>query len=296
MNGLRANVPAMSATPQTAFRSSAYRPGALGLVAEGVTEIWSRRRLIRYLVRADLKKRGTDTLLGNVWWVIDPLLLMAVYVILVTVITQKPLPDYPLFIFSAILPWKWFTASTSDSISSVSGQERLIKQLHFPKVIFPVASSAAEIVGFLFGLIPLAALMLLFYRDRISPWLLLIPVVAVVQYAFTLALAFLVSAINVFYRDVANVSRHALRLWFYLSPGLYSVKAIEEIAKTNPVIGNIMLLNPFATFFESYRNLIYNVSAPLWGHLAAWFVLSILFGALTLLFFKRVEPSFAKVL
>lgn len=288
----------MSATPQTAFRSSAYRPGPIGLIAEGVSEIWSRRRLIRYLVRADLKKRGTDTLLGNVWWVIDPLLLMIVYVILVTVIRSglsNP-EDYPLFIFCAILPWKWFTASTNDSIASVSGQERLIKQLHFPKVIFPVASSAAEIVGFLFGLIPLGVLMLLLYRDRISPWLLLIPVVALVQYAFTLALAFLISAVNVFYRDVANVSRHALRLWFYLSPGLYSVKAIEDIGRTNPLVGNVMLLNPFATFFESYRNVIYNDTAPLWGHLAAWLVASLVLGSLTLLFFKRVEPSFAKVL
>jgi len=288
----------MSATPQTAFRSSAYRPGPIGLIVEGVSEIWSRRRLIRYLVRADLKKRGTDTLLGNVWWVIDPLLLMIVYVILVSVIRaglSNP-EDYPLFIFCAILPWKWFTASTNDSIASVSGQERLIKQLHFPKVIFPVASSAAEIVGFLFGLIPLGVLMLLLYRDRLSPWLLLLPVVAVVQYAFTLALAFLISAVNVFYRDVANVSRHFLRLWFYLSPGLYSVKAIEDIGRTNPIVANVMLLNPFATFFESYRNVIYNDTAPLWGHLAAWLVASVVFGALTLLFFKRAEPSFAKVL
>lgn len=287
----------MSATtPETAFRSSATRPGPLGLITEGVIDIWSRRRLIRYLVRADLKKRGTDTLFGNVWWIIDPLLLMVVYVVMVTVILQKTDPDYPLFIFCAILPWKWFTASVTDSIGSVSGQERLIKQLHFPKVVFPVASTAAEIVGFLFGLIPLGALMLLFYRDRISVWLLLIPVVAFVQFLFTLSISFLFSAVNVFYRDVANVSRHFLRLWFYLSPGLYSLKQVDKIAEQNPIVGLLMSLNPFATLFESYRNVIYNDTAPLWGHLAAWLVASLAIGALTLLFFKRAEPSFAKVL
>lgn len=281
---------------QTAFRSSAVRPGPIGLILEGLTDIWSRRRLIRYLVRADLKKRGTDTLFGNIWWVIDPLLLMMVYVVMVTVILQKTQADYPLFIFSAILPWKWFTTSVTDSISSVSGQERLIKQLHFPKVVFPVASSISEIAGFLFGLIPLAALMLLLYRDRITPWLLLIPLVALVQYVFTVAIAFLFSAVNVFYRDVANVSRHFLRLWFYLSPGLYSLQQVQTLAKDNPIVAQVMMANPFATFFESYRNVIYHGTPPLWGHLAGWLALSLVLGALTLLFFKRVEPTFAKVL
>ncbi|HEX9044534.1 MAG TPA: ABC transporter permease [Candidatus Limnocylindrales bacterium] len=287
----------MSATtPDAAFHSSATRPGPIGLITEGILDIWSRRRLIRYLVRADLKKRGTDTLFGNVWWVIDPLLLMIVYVVMVTVIVQKTDPDYPLFIFCAILPWKWFTASVTDSIGSVSGQERLIKQLHFPKVVFPVASTVSEIAGFLFGLIPLFTLMLLFYRDRFSPWILLIPAVAFVQFFFTLAISFLFSAVNVFYRDVANVSRHFLRLWFYLSPGLYSLKQVDKIAAQNPIVGQLMALNPFATFFESYRNVIYNGTGPLWGHLAGWLLASLAIGALTLLFFKRTEPSFAKVL
>jgi ABC-type polysaccharide/polyol phosphate export permease len=98
------------------FRSSAIRPGPVGLVAEGIREAFARRRLIRYLVLADLKKKGADTLLGNVWWVLDPLLQMLVYVVLVTVIFAKTRPDYPLFIFAANLPWKWFTSSVADAM------------------------------------------------------------------------------------------------------------------------------------------------------------------------------------
>ena len=104
----------------------------------GFREIWSHRRLTRYLVRADLKKHGSDTVLGNVWWVLDPLLQMLVYVVLVSIIFQRPTPDYPLFIFAAILPWKWFTSAVNDAISSVTGRERLIKQIHFPKIVLPV--------------------------------------------------------------------------------------------------------------------------------------------------------------
>ena len=91
----------MSATSEApaAFRHSAARPGPLALIREGIDEILSRRRLVRYLVQADLKKKGADTLLGNIWWVLDPLLQMAVYVILVAIIFQASTPDYPLFIF-----------------------------------------------------------------------------------------------------------------------------------------------------------------------------------------------------
>ena len=78
-----------------------------------------RRRLIAYLVQADMKKKGADTLLGNIWWVLDPLLQMVVYVVFISVVLGRGGPDYPLFIFAAILPWKWFQSSIQDGITSV---------------------------------------------------------------------------------------------------------------------------------------------------------------------------------
>ena len=104
---------------------------------EAVRDIASRRRLIGYLVQADLRKKGSDTLLGNVWWVLDPLLQMMVYVIVVSVIFDRGGPDYPLFVFAAILPWKWFSSSVTDGIISVTGQDKLIRQIHFPKLVLP---------------------------------------------------------------------------------------------------------------------------------------------------------------
>ncbi len=278
------------------FRSTAIRLGPIGLIGEAAHETWSRRRLIRYLVRADLKKKGANTVLGNIWWVLDPLLQMVVYVILVSVIFQRTTEDYPLFIFAAILPWKWFTSSVNDAITSVVGQERLIKQIHFPKVVLPVASTVAGIANFAFGLLALAGLVALFFTHRATVYLLLIPFIAAVQFLFTLAFSFVVAGINVFYRDVANVSRHLLRLWFYLSPALYGVEQIHELSETNPTVAQIMLLNPFATIFESFRNVIYYGTPPLWGHLAAWTVASLAFLGLATFLFKRLEPAFAKVL
>lgn len=278
------------------FRSSADRPGMVGLIREGIVDILSRRRLIAYLVQAGLKRTGADTLFGNIWWILDPLLQMLVYVVLVSVIFKRAQVDYPLFIFAAILPWKWFQSSIQDGTVAVVGQERLIKQIHFPKIVLPVASVSSGIANFAFGLIPLAGLLLLFYRDRLTVWLLVIPIVAVTQFLFTLPLAIALSAVNVFYRDISNVTRHLLRLWFYLSPGLYAIDQLNSITENHRIIGSILLLNPFATLFTAYRNAIYDMHAPDWTALLLLSAVSLVMLAAAVYLFKRLETTFAKVL
>ena len=277
---------------------TSVRPGAIGLVVEAFRELWSRRRLIGYIVRADMKRKGADTLLGNLWWVIDPLLQMLVYVVLVTVIRggSASTPDYPLFIFAAILPWKWFSSSVGDGVTAVTSSESLIKQVQFPKIILPFAAVLAGIVNFAFGLIPLAAILILLYPTHIAPTLLLIPVVAAVQFVFTMAMAVFVAAVNVFFRDVGNVARHLLRLWFYLSPALYSVKELDSLLSRNGAISLVLNANPFTALFESYRNVIYGQTLPEWLGLARVLGISIVLCLLAVYLFTRLEPSFAKVL
>ena len=295
---------AMSATSEApaAFRHAAARPGPIRLLGEAVDDVVSRRRLVRYLVQADIRKKGADTFLGNLWWIMDPLLQMGVYVVFVSLILSRSTPDYPLFILSAILPWKWFTASVTDAAGSVVSQEKLIKQIQFPKIVLPVAATSAGVVGFAFGLIPLGGIMLI-YHERISLFLLFIPLIGVVQYVFTLGLSLLVSAINVFFRDLGNVLRHFMRLWFYLSPGLYSLELLDSSAtfQANPLLSTIAHANPIAILFESYRAVIYGKpdgtphapdALPLLLLLGASLVLV----ALGTIVFKRLEPTYAKVL
>jgi ABC-type polysaccharide/polyol phosphate export permease len=287
------------------IRQTPGSPSPLTLLRQGVTDILSRRRLIRYLVQADMKKRGTDTLLGNLWWILDPLLQLIVYVIFITIIARRPAPDYPLFIFAAIVPWKWFSAVITDATTSVVGAERLIRQIAFPKLVLPVSVTTAGVVGFLWGLIPLAGLMLLHF-DRISPMLVWFPVIAVVQFVFTLAMAILVSAANVFFRDLGNALGHVLRLWWFLSPGLYSLQNLQnvEFVQRHPIVADLFGINPFAILFEAYRAVIYGVPdgpqpsahPPDLYALGALLLASVLLLGVCITFFKRVEPEFAKVL
>ena len=297
--GARATLPAVTSRSEvpSSFRSSSVRPGPLALIRLGITETLSRRRLIGYLVRADLKKSGADTLLGNLWWILDPLLQMLVYWLLVGVILGRGgIEAYPLFIFAAILPWKWFESTVKDGVHAVAGQERLIKQIYFPKLVLPVAAAMSGVANFAFGLIPLIGMMLLLYRDFFSPWMLLIPVIAVVQFLFSLGIAIAVSATNVFYRDIGNLTRHLMRFWFYLSPTLYGADAIAEISGKHELVGVWYTLNPWTHILGSYRDVIYYGRAPDWVGLGAVSAVSVVLLALAVVLFKRVEPTFAKVL
>jgi ABC-type polysaccharide/polyol phosphate export permease len=284
----------MATTTQARSFRAARRPGSLELIAEGFRDIWSRRRLARYLVRAELHKHGADTLLGNVWWILDPLLQMAVYVILVSVIFRSGKEDFALFVFCAVLPWKWFSSAVNDGILSVTSRERIIKQVKFPKLVLPVAATLGGIVNFTFGLIPLLGLMILFFADRIHPTLVLIPLIAAVQLVFSLAIAIIVAALNVFFRDIANVARHGLRLWFYLSPALYEVADVK--GRAGGIFDVLFAINPWTPLFESYRAVIFYGTMPAWGSLAVLLAVSFVVLAGAILMFKRVEPAFAKVL
>lgn len=266
--------------------------GALSLVRTGIAEIFERRRLTRYLVGAELKQTHADTLFGQLWWILDPLLQMAVYFVLVVIIFNKPIPGFPLFIFVAILPWKWFTASINEAMLSVTGRQALIRQIQFPKIILPTAAVVAGTMSFLFGLIALA-IVYVFYLDRISIWLLCLPLIAAIQFLFTLALGILFSALNAFFRDIQNVLSHVLRLWFYLSPALYSRDMFE---KAHPTAAAILAFNPFAVLFESYRAVTYGTSAPNWIGLALLLAASLVMLAVAIILFKRVEPAFARIL
>ena len=170
--------------------------------------------------------------------------------------------------------------------------------------MLPTAATVAGVVSFTFGLVALGLLML-FYQDRISPYLLLIPVIAAVQFVFTLACAFLVAAGNVFFRDLGNVETHLLRLWWFLSPGLYSL-ALLDAAEHLPGVPDPADARRGSTrsrscsrpigWSSTVRRTRHRPASPISRSLVALLVASLILLALTTIVFKRLEPNFAKVI
>ena len=299
------------------YRTTSQQPRAWSMIATAWQEAWSRRRLIRYLAGADIKKKGTDTVLGNVWWVLDPLISMAIYTFVMTVIFQRSIPDFPLYLMAAMVPFKWFTQTIADSVGTVVKGERLIKKIAFPKIVLPIAGSVSEVLSFIFGMILLIPLSMFFsHGHHLSLLVLWIPVIAVVQYVFTLGISIGVSAFTVFYRDVGIIISHLLRLLFFLSPVLWSLDSTAgRGADIRKALGDtgyaIISLNPIAILLTQYRHVIYgtvvvkpNGKALVWAPPQPPDLYALLFllimGFMLLAFgtwvFKRLEPAFSKVL
>jgi lipopolysaccharide transport system permease protein/teichoic acid transport system permease protein len=276
----------------TAPRARTARRGPIGLIRTGIADIVGRRRLIRYLVGSEIKRTHADTAFGQVWWVLDPLLQMAVYFLLFAVMLNTRIPDYPLFLFAAILPWKWFSTTMNETTLSVTGHQTLIRQVQFPKIVLPTSAVLGGTVSFIFGLVALG-LVYGFYLDRLSMWVVCLPLIAAVQFVFTLALGILFSAINAFFRDIQNVLSHALRLWFYVSGALIP---LDTLARSHRSLYAVMSLNPFAVLFKAYRAVTYGTTAPDWIELGLVLGFSVAVLLFAVYVFKRVEPAFARIL
>jgi ABC-type polysaccharide/polyol phosphate export permease len=297
------------------FRSSADRPGSLELLGTAVREIWSRRRLIRYLVRAEIKKQGTDTVLGNVWWVLDPLISLLVYVFVMQVIFARDQPEFGVFLLAAMIPFKWFTGTLSDSVNAVVGQSALIKQIQFPKIVLPLVSNGAELVNLGFGMLVMFAIIIVWpgYLQHLTPMVLFVPVLLAIQAVLTLAFSLFLSAFTVFYRDVGIILGHLLRLLFYVAPILWSFQAeAGRGALIHKAVGDvgfsILRDNPVAVLLEAYRTAIYGVPLPKseWRPatiadldlpaIAAVLAIALVLLVVGIISFKRLEPAYAKVL
>jgi ABC-type polysaccharide/polyol phosphate export permease len=271
------------------------RRGSIGTILESLASLVERRRLVWYLTISEIRNKGTNSLLGNVWWFLDPALQLFVYFLLVSVIFQQAQPAILLFLGSAILPWKWFTAALASATTSVRGREQVMRQIAFPHIVLPTASVLASVGNFLFALVPLGALYLL-YPDRLTPWAIAILPVAVVQLLWTIPAVILLSAVAVFFRDISNFIPHGLRLWFYLSPALFPIETLRDIGSRHPWFNFFVDINPFTWIFSGYRDALYYGRAPEWGALGVLALASVPVTLLSIYLFRRASPLFVKVL
>ena len=282
-------------TQSTELTVGRPRRGSIGTILESLASLVERRRLVWYLTISEIRNKGTNSLLGNVWWFLDPALQLFVYFLLVSVIFQQAQPAILLFLGSAILPWKWFTAALASATTSVRGREQVMRQIAFPHLVLPTASVLASVGNFLFALVPLGALYLL-YPDRLTPWALAVLPVAAVQFLWTIPAVIILSAVAVFFRDISNFIPHGLRIWFYLSPALFPIETLREIGSRHPWFNFFVDINPFTWIFSGYRDALYYGRAPDWGALGVLALASVPVTLLSIYLFRRASPLFVKVL
>lgn len=248
----------------------------------------SNRGLIKYLIIADLKVSHRNTFLGYLWWILDPLMMMVVYILLVVVIFKRGGTNFPVFLFCALLPWRSITMSLMSSSKCLVSYAKLIQEVNFPRAVIPVSIVLSNLIYFLFGLIALIP-MLICFKILPSAMIFWLPVIVFLQLFFTIGTCLLFSCIGVYFRDFPNIMQFTLKIWFYLSPSLYTVSRVPEKFR------GVYMLNPIAVIFTEYRNAIMYGKMPDFTYLALAFLTSGLIFIFGVYFFVRNEKKFARL-
>jgi ABC-type polysaccharide/polyol phosphate export permease len=246
------------------------------------------RELVRNLVIRDLKARYKNSVLGFLWSLLNPLLMMGVFTVVFKVLMPNDIPNYPLFVLLGILPWNWCTSSVMGGITSIVGNAHLIKKVAFPRELLPISVAISNMVNFLLALIPLGAVVLAF-GVPLTPLLVLLPVVILLQLVFLAGLALLLSCLQVYFRDTGHIFDVLILAWFFLSPVFYRVEDLtEQWARL------MYILNPMASFISLYRLIVLYGSPPDTLFLLRLATQVTLVFAIGYLFFLRHSHSFAE--
>jgi len=226
-------------------------------------EIWSYRELLRNLVVRDLKVRYRNSLLGVLWSLGNPLLMMAVFTTVFTIMTPySDVEKFPVFVLCGILPWNFFSGSVIGSIRSIVDNASLVGKVYFPREILPISIVTANMVNFMIALLVLFPFMIIFQLP-FTGWVLLLPLVIFVQLIFTVGVALILATTNVFYRDTQVIMEVLMLAWFFLTPIFYPVQVLprnyELLGLTFDVWRWVNILNPMASIIATYRVILYGV-------------------------------------
>lgn len=263
---------------------------------KNLKELYKYRVLIQNLVSRELKARYRGTALGFLWSFFNPFLLMVIYTIVFGFIIGPRDPAfgnspwlYALFLFCGVLPWTWFSASSLESANVLMVQGNLIKKILFPVEVLPIVVVTSNFIHFLFGL-PILFLFVPILGKKFTLYLLLLPVVVVVQLVFSLGFSFLVSSLTVHFRDIKDILANLLTFWFFASPIIYPV-SFEAIQKSK-VLQLWMNLNPMTHIMQGYQNCVFFGEMIRWKKLGVTFLVSIIFFFIGYYIFDKLRDSF----
>lgn len=256
-----------------------------------IKELWHFRELLLALTLREIKVRYKQTLLGAAWAILQPASLTVIFTIVFGIflkVDSGSVP-YPVFAYSALLPWTFFASSVSFGALSVVNNGNLVTKVYFPREILPLSSVGAALFDFLMATF-VFILLIFFYHVQIGPAILYFPIYIFLILLFTLGVSFILSTLNVLYRDIKFVVPLLLQIWLYLTPVIYSTGQVPERYRV------FLRANPMVPLIEGFRNAtIFNIGVEL-SEIAFSFLVSSLIFLLGYWFFKNKEKIFADVM
>ncbi len=260
------------------------------LFSWNLKELADYRELLYFLVWREIKVRYKQTLIGAGWAVVQPLATMVVFSLFFGRLAKIPsggLP-YPLFFYTALLPWTYFAGALTGATNSVVENQRVITKVYFPRVLLPLSAVFSGLVDFAIAFVLLIG-MALYYRVTPGPWLAFVPVFLLLAMLTAFGAGLWLAGLNALYRDVRYVVPFLVQFWLFASPVAYPSSLVPE--RWRALYG----LNPMAGVIDGFRWAVTGKNPPSAGLVAASAGAVVVMLVAGLWYFRRVEATVADV-
>ena len=286
------------------MRPAGPKSGFFTGTAQSVRDIWSYRELLGLLTRRELKARYKDSVLGFFWSLMRPLSQLLIYYVALGKFlgAQRVIDDYAVFVFTGLTAWTLFSEIVQTGTGSIVNNGGLVKKIYLPREVFPLASIGSALFNFAIQFVVLIGATLLVGKPPLDRDLLYLPLGLVVLLLWATAAAFLLSAVNVYLRDVQYLVEIALMVLFWTTPTVYSWENVANTLKAHPLVLDIYNANPLVSVTLAFQRAMWVAGDGAPGPAHIWLNLLVLAGiGLVLVFlcqrvFTRLQNSFAQEL
>jgi lipopolysaccharide transport system permease protein len=267
-----------------------------GWASLNLRDLWRYRELVYFLTWRDLKVRYKQTLLGATWAVLQPVLQMVVFTLLfgrVAKLSSDGVP-YPIFSYTALLPWGLFSKAVSDAGRSLVANRNMITKIYFPRLVIPVASLLSGLVDFAIAFAVLVVMMVYYavkpsggFTFTLQPEIWTLPLFLLLAMVAALGSSLWLSAMNVIYRDVGQVLPFLVQMWFFATPVVYSAKEVPAQWQW------VYSLNPMVGVINGFRWALLGAKPPDPANLILSSIVALALLVTGLFYFRNMERTFA---
>ena len=252
-----------------------------------VNDLRHYREFLKSNVKKDIRGKYKGSFLGVLWSFINPLLSVLVYAIVFPYIMRIKVDNYLIYLITGIIPWTFFTSSINMGLISVLSNADIIKKVYFPRIILPISTVTSCLVNFLISCL-IIVLFCLGSGLGISFQILWLPLIALIQYVMLLGFTFILSAIEMYMRDIEHIVNFILSMAFYVTPILYTPDIFPE------KLAWVLKVNPMAYLVNAYRSIFFYQKMPDLIGIGVVSIFSIFLFVIGYLIFEKLQKGFAE--
>ncbi|MBQ9181617.1 MAG: ABC transporter permease [Bacilli bacterium] len=254
-----------------------------------IKDLYNYRELLKTNVKKEIRGKYKGAWLGVLWSFLNPLLMLMVYSFVFPFIMKINIPNYTMYLMTALMPWNFFTQTIASSSFAVIASGGILKKVYFPREILPISVVLSNVVNFLITFI-IIFLFLIVSGVGITWTVIFLPIILIVQTILHFGIAFILSSTTVYARDIEHIVNVIVMALFYATPIVYTIDMLP------PKFQTILYLNPMTPIIDSYRNVLFYHKAPNFMTLGIVSLVSIAIFLFGLFIFRKLQKDFVEEL